>query len=59
MEIKDKIIDAIKANDKEKLKELQDEISRDKWLKDWRARGSNMGDWIKLDNPFVRFVETK
>jgi uncharacterized protein YpbB len=59
MDMKDQIIEAIKTKDKEKLKELKDQLGRDKWLKVWQERGSSMKDWIELENPFVKFVETE
>lgn len=57
--IAERIREAIGKNDLDALKALKDEIGRDRWLKQWKARGSNMKDWIEIDNPFVRFVETK
>jgi hypothetical protein len=56
MEIKDEIIEAIRANNREKLRELREQLTRDKWLNEWRDRGSNMSEWIELENPFIKFT---
>ena len=49
-----RIIDAIKANDIEVLKELKAELGRNQWLEAWHKSGVGMAGWLE-PHPFVQF----
>lgn len=55
--IREQIAAAILANDKATLKELKEQLGRDRWLENWRANGSKMIDWLE-PNPFIKWVST-
>lgn len=58
MDLKDRIINAIKANDKEELKRLQQELDRDKWLAQFNGNVP-IRAWLDENNPnpIVRFKD--
>lgn len=55
-ELINKIAEAIRTNDVEKLKELKADLNRDMWLEAWRASGKGMEAWLE-PNPFIKWVD--
>ena len=60
MDIKQRIIDAIKNKDVEGLKKLREELGRDQWLNQFGGKSVPISVWIDPlynPNPFIEFKD--
>ena len=55
-DLKQEIINAIRAKDVEQMKILQGRVNRDKWLEAWVASGKGMEVWLE-PNPFIEWKD--
>lgn len=52
--LKDQIIEAVRRNDKEQLKELREKLKLVRWLNQFEGNVP-IAAWLENDSPIVRF----